>query len=62
MFTLIKQVFIILLSFSSSLARDRTKCLSMIKVTTTKNVWFAIIDFLIMDSNSKILYAMAVMI
>ena len=27
MFSLIKQVFIILLNFSSSLARDRTKCL-----------------------------------
>ena len=27
MFTLIKQVFIALLSFSISLARDRTKCL-----------------------------------
>ena len=27
MFSLIKQVFIVLLSFSESLARDRTKCL-----------------------------------
>ena len=29
MLGLIKQVFMILLSFSSSLARDRTKCLSL---------------------------------
>ena len=29
MFSLIKQVFIILLSFSSSLARDQAKCLSL---------------------------------
>ena len=29
MLSLFKQVFIILLSFSSSLARDRTKCLSL---------------------------------
>ena len=27
MFSLIEQVFIVLLSFSDSLARDRTKCL-----------------------------------
>ena len=29
MFSLIKQVFIMLLSFSSSLARNRTRCLSL---------------------------------
>ena len=29
MFSLIKQVFIVLLSFSESLARGRTKCLSL---------------------------------
>ena len=29
MFSLIKQVFIVLLSFSSSLAHDQTKCLSL---------------------------------
>ena len=29
MFSLIKQVFIVLLSFSSSLARDQTKCVSL---------------------------------
>ena len=29
MFSLIKQVFIVLLSFRSSLARDRTKCVSL---------------------------------
>ena len=29
MFSLIKQVFIVLLSFSESLARCRTKCLSL---------------------------------
>ena len=32
------------------------------KVTTAENVWFAIIGFLIMDSNLKILYAMVLMI
>ena len=29
----------------------------LLKVTTAKNVWVIIIDFLIMDSNFKILYA-----
>ena len=33
-----------------------------LKVTTAKNVWSAIIGFLIMDSNFKIMYAMVVVL
>ena len=34
----------------------------MLKVTTVKNVWFATLGFLIMDSNFKIIYAKVVLI
>ena len=38
------------------------KELILLKVITTTNTWFAIVGFLIRDSNFKILYAMLVMI
>ena len=41
---------------------DISKGINLAKSSKVKNAWFAIIGFLTMDSNFKILHAMVVMI